>query len=96
MNMQAMLKQAQKLQSEMMKEKKAIDETLFEGTSSLVNVKVYGNKKIDSVEVSKDALDDIEMLQDMIVIAVNNAMDKIDSVVESKMGKYTNGMNGMF
>ena len=46
MNMQAMLRQAQKIQSEMMKEKKAIDETLFEGNSELVTIKAYGNRNI--------------------------------------------------
>jgi len=96
MNMQAMLKQAQKLQNDMMKEKKAIDETLFEGNSSLVTVKAFGNKKIESVVVKEEALDDVEMLQDMIVIAVNNVMDQIDKVTEEKMGKYTKGMPGLF
>ena len=47
MNMQAMLRQAQKIQSEMMKEKKAIDETLFEGNSELVTIKAYGNRNIE-------------------------------------------------
>jgi len=96
MNMQAMLKQAQKLQNDMLKEKKKIDETLFEGTSSLVTVKVYGSKKVDSVVVKEEALDDVEMLQDMIVIALNNAMEQIDKELDEKMGKYTKGMPGLF
>ena len=94
--MQAMLKQAQKLQNDMLKEKKAIDESLFDGSSALVDVKVYGNKKIESVIVKEEALTDIEMLQDMIVIAINNAMEQIDKVVDQKMGKYTKGMPGLF
>ena len=56
MNMQAMLRQAQKLQGEMMKEKNAIDETLFEGVSALVTVKAYGNRKIESVEIKDEAM----------------------------------------
>ena len=72
MNMQAMLRQAQKLQSEMMKEKKAIDETLFEGVSALVTVKAYGNRKIESVEIKDEAMEDKEMLQDMLLIAFND------------------------
>lgn len=96
MNMQAMLRQAQKLQSEMMKEKKAIDETLFEGVSALATVKAYGNRKIESVEIKDEAMEDKEMLQDMLLIAFNDLIEKIDKKTEEKMGKYTNGMSGLF
>ena len=96
MNMQAMLRHAQKLQSEMMKEKKAIDETLFEGVSALVTVKAYGNRKIESVEIKDEAMEDKEMLQDMLLIAFNDLIEKIDKKTEEKMGKYTNGMSGLF
>ena len=96
MNMQAMLKQAQKLQSEMMKEKKAIDETIFEGSSPLVTVKAYGNKKIESVSINDEAMSDKEMLEDMLLIAFNDVIDKIDKKTDEKMGKYTNGMSGLF
>lgn len=96
MNMQAMLRQAQKLQSEMMKEKKAIDETLFEGVSALVTVKAYGNRKIESVEIKDEAMEDKVMLQDMLLIAFNDLIEKIDKKTEEKMGKYTNGMSGLF
>lgn len=96
MNMQAMLRQAQKLQSEMMKEKKAIDETVFEGNSPLVTVKAYGNKKIESVSIKEEAMEDKEMLEDMILIAFNDVIEKIDKKTEEKMGKYTNGMSGLF
>lgn len=96
MNMQAMLKQAQKLQSEMMKEKKAIDETIFEGSSPLVTVKAYGNKKIESVSINDEAMSDKEMLEDMLLIAFNDVIDKIDKKIDEKMGQYTNGMSGLF
>ena len=90
MNMQAML------QSEMMKEKKAIDETIFEGSSPLVTVKAYGNKKIESVSINDEAMSDKEMLEDMLLIAFNDVIDKIDKKIDEKMGKYTNGMSGLF
>lgn len=98
MNIQAMMKQAQALQKNMMKEKEEIDNTEFTGTSSFVTVTLKGDKtikniKIDSEELSKD---DIEMLEDMIVVAINNAMKEIDKVTEQKMGKYTKGMPGLF
>lgn len=98
MNIQAMLKQAQKLQKEMMETKKIIDETVFTGESSFVKVNVYGNKKIKEIMIEEKDLssDDIEMLQDMIVVAINDAMNKIDKETENKMGKYTQGMPGLF
>ena len=98
MNIQAMMKQAQALQKNMMKEKEEIDNTEFTGTSSFVTGTLKGDKtikniKIDSEELSKD---DIEILEDMIVVAINNAMKEIDKVTEQKMGKYTKGMPGLF
>ena len=98
MNIQAMMKQAQKLQKEMMETKKIIDETVFTGESSFVKVNVYGNKKITDIMIEEKDLssDDIEMLQDMIVVAINDAMNKIDKETENKMGKYTQGMPGLF
>ena len=86
MNIQAMMKQAQKLQKEMMETKKIIDETVFTGESSFVKVSVYGNKKIKEIMIEEKDLssDDIEMLQDMIVVAINDAMNKIDKETEKK------------
>ena len=98
MNMQAMLKQAQQLQKKMMDDKKAIDEKIFEGKSSLVTVTMTGDKKTKSVKINADDLnlDDIEMLEDMIMLAFNDVMAKIDKETEDKMGKYTQGMPGLF
>lgn len=98
MNIQAMMKQAQQLQKKMLAEKKEIDETVFEGKSSLVTVKVTGDKKLTGVSLNLDdiSIDDKEMLEDMIMLAINDAMSKIDKETESKMGKYTKGMPGLF
>ena len=98
MNMQAMLKQAQALQKDMLKVKDEIDKTEFVGESSLVKVTLKGTKEVVKVEIQGvDTLekDDIEMLQDMIVIAMNDAMKKIDKTTESKMGKFGN-IPGLF
>ena len=98
MNMQAMLKQAQKIQAEMAKSKEEIDSTEFVATSSLVTVTMMGSKQLKSVKIDAEALekDEIEMLEDMILIAVNNAIDQIDGETERRMGKYTQGMPGLF
>ena len=98
MNIQAMMKQAQALQKNMMKEKEEIDSSEFVGSSSFVTVTLTGNKKIKNVKIDTKELneDDIEMLEDMITVAINNAMSEIDKVTEEKMGKYTKGMPGLF
>ncbi len=97
MNIQAMMKQAQKLQKDMMDAKAQIDETVFEGSSSIVTVQVKGTKKLISVNITETVdLEDKEMLEDMIVVAVNDAMKKIDKATEEKLGKYTQGMPGLF
>jgi hypothetical protein len=98
MNMQAMLKQAQKMQKDMMSAKDEIDKTIYEGKSSLVTVKVKGTKELQEVIIDADSLEkeDIEMLQDMIVVAINEANKQIDKDTEQKMGKYTQGMPGLF
>lgn len=98
MNMQAMLKQAQALQKDMLKVKDEIDKTEFVGESSLVKVTLKGTKEVVKVDIQcEDNLEkeDVEMLQDMIVIAMNDAMKKIDKTTESKMGKFGN-IPGLF
>ena len=96
--MQAMMKQAQKLQRDMMETQKQIDEMVFEGKSSLVTVTMNGQKELLSVNIEAESLDkeDIEMLQDMIMVAMNDAMKQVNKVVEEKMGAYTKGMPGLF
>lgn len=98
MNLQAMMKQAQKLQKDMLSEKEKIDNTIFTGKSSIVEVKLKGTKEVIEVKILTDSLenDDIEMLQDMIMVAINDAMKQIDKETENKMGKYTQGMPGLF
>lgn len=98
MNMQAMLKQAQKIQSDMLKEKSQIDEKEFVGSSSLVKIVMNGKKEVKKVELTIDQIeaDDKEMLEDMIMVAVNDAISKIDKETEQKLGKYTQGMPGLF
>ena len=98
MNIQAMMKQAQKLQKDMMKEKNEIDQTVFEGKSSFVTVEVNGKKEILKFKIDCDSLDkdDIEALEDMAVVAINEAMGKVDKLKEKKLGKYTQGMPGLF
>ena len=94
MNIQAMLKQAQNLQKDMQKQEEEIENTTFDGESSLVKVKVNGKKEILSITIqNNDSLekDDLEILEDM-----NNAFKKVDELREQKMSKYSAMMPGMF
>ena len=98
MNIQAMMKQAQKLQSDMMKAKDEIDKMEFSSTNGLVTVKINGKKEIIDVKIENDSdfsSDDLEMLQDMIAIAMNNAMKQVDKVTEEKMGRFSS-IPGLF
>ncbi len=99
MNMQAMLKQAQQMQKQMLAEQETINNTTFTGENGLVKVTMKGSKRIEKVEIKKESdfsSDDLEMLEDMIMVAVNDALGKIDKITEKKMGKYTKGMPGLF
>ena len=98
MNIQAMMKQAQALQRDMLKAKKEIDEKEFVGESSLVKITLLGTKKVKSVKIDSSSdleKDDIEMLEDMIMVAFNDATKKIDEETEKKMGKFAN-IPGLF
>ncbi len=98
MNIQAMMKQAQALQRDMLKVKEELDATEFTGESSLVKVTVLGSKKVIKVEIQdKENLDndDLEILEDMIMVALNDAFSKVDAATEKKMGKFGN-IPGLF
>ena len=98
MNMQAMLKQAQKLQKDMLATQEEINSKEFTGKSSIVTVKMNGKKELLDVKIDIDQIepDDVELLQDMISVAFNDAMNQINKETELKMGKYTQGMPGLF
>ena len=99
MNMQALMKQAQAMQKDINNIKNELDNSIFEGSSSLVKVSVKGNKEIVKVSILDDAKelmgDDISMLEDMIGVALNDAFSKIDKKTEEKMGKYSKMMPGL-
>ena len=99
MNMQAMLKQAQNLQKKMMSEQESINNATFTAENGLVKVTMKGNKRLEKITIEKTpdfSVDDIEMLEDMILVAINDALSQIDKETEEKLGKYTNGLPGLF
>ena len=99
MNIQALMKQAQSLQKDMLKSKEEIDKMEFTSTKDLVTVKVNGKKEVLKVDIQKDddfSVEDLDILEDMIMVALNDAFKQVDKETEKKMGKYANAMPGLF
>jgi len=97
MNMNQILKQAQAMQKDMMKAQEEVAKMTFTASKDLVTVEVNGNRKVTKVTLSEDIdTDDIEMLEDMIMIATNDALSQAEAEMEKKLGKYSKGMPGLF
>lgn len=97
MNMQSLMAQAQRVQKELEKANNEIENTIFTGESGAVKVQISGKNKVVQLEIIDETiLEDKDMLQDMLIVAMNNAFDKIAKVKEEKLGKYTNGLGGLF
>lgn len=99
MNIQGMMKQVQKAQKEMENAQHEIDNSIFEGSAGgVVSVRLYGTKKVESIEIKDEALESGEEVAELLTIALNQAIDKIDLEVEEKIGRLTKGMNipGLF
>ncbi|MBR3617885.1 MAG: YbaB/EbfC family nucleoid-associated protein [Acholeplasmatales bacterium] len=100
MNMQMIMQQAKKMQAQLLKEQEELEKTVYEGTSSLVNVKINGKYEVIEVKFNLsdgevNFSDDMEMLEDMIVVAFNDAVKKIAADKEKKLGKYGQGLAGL-
>lgn len=91
--MQMLMKQAQKMQKDLENTQKELENTKYEGSSSLVKVVVNGNKDLLSVKIVSDEdikADELELLEDMLLVAINDAFKKADSDKQKKLGKYGN------
>jgi DNA-binding YbaB/EbfC family protein len=95
-NLQKMLAQAQKLQEEMEAAQEALKNEKVETTAGggMVKVVVTGEGRLEKLEIDPDAVDpeDVEMLQDLVLAAVNEAARKVDAEVQEKVGALTGGM----
>ena len=96
-NMSNMMKQAQKLQAKMLKLQEEMAEKTVETASGggMVKVVANGRQQIVSVSIEKEVVDpdDVDMLQDLILAAINDALAKSQEMVTSEMSKLTGGMN---
>lgn len=101
-NMNNMIKQAQKMQQDMLKMQEEIEQQSVEATSGggAVTVKMSGKKVLEEIKIKPEVVDadDVEMLEDLILVAVNDALKKVDDINQSKMSQLTGGMNipGLF
>lgn len=101
-NMQGMMKKVQKMQQDMLKMQEELKNRTVEATAGggAVTVVVTGRKTVEKVTIAPSAVDteDVEMLEDLVTTAINEAMRKVDEMTEKEMGKITGGMKlpGMF
>ncbi|MBE7023223.1 MAG: YbaB/EbfC family nucleoid-associated protein [Clostridia bacterium] len=101
-NMNQMLKQAKKMQEQMMKMQEEMEEKVYEASSGggAVTVKMNGKRELEEVILKPDVVDpdDIEMLQDLIMVAVNDVLHKVEETSADEMSKLTGGINipGLF
>ena len=102
MNMQQMMRQAQKMQKELQKAQQEIAEMTFEGTAGggMVTAVARGDKSIESITINPDVVDpeDVEMLQDLVIAAINEAVENIEKTTEEEMSAITGGVSlpGLF
>jgi DNA-binding YbaB/EbfC family protein len=98
--MNALMQQAQKMQKELERAQKKLEETLFEVESAggAIKISLYGSRKIEKIEIDKDAIDpeDKEMLEDMLKIAINEVNDKVYEAEQAIQNKFTKGMKMPF
>ena len=101
-NMQQLARQAQKLQQQMAKLQEELETREYEASAGggMVTVKVNGKHEVLGIEIKPEAVDpdDVEMLQDLVLAAVNEAMRQATDTTEREMGKVTGGLNmpGLF
>ncbi|MFC4306873.1 YbaB/EbfC family nucleoid-associated protein [Cohnella boryungensis] len=101
-NMNQMMKQVKKMQEQMLKAQEELGSKTLEGTAGggVVTVTVNGHKKLLDIKIKPEAVDpeDVEMLQDLVLTAVNDALAKADDLANQDMSKYTGGMKipGLF
>lgn len=101
-NMNNMMKQMQKMQKEMAKAQEELKDLTVTGTAGggMVSIVADGHKNIVDVIIKEEVVDpdDVDMIQDLVLAATNDALKKVDELVSEKMGRFTQGMNvpGMF
>ena len=97
MNMQALMMQAKKMQKDIEKTQKELENNSYEGKSQMVTVVINGSGKLISVKIDSDSIekDDFDLLEDMFLLATNDAISKMEKDKQEKLGKYSHMFNGL-
>ena len=98
MNMQNLMAQAQRMQKDIQAKQEQINKQLFIGESQAVAITINGKKEMTDIKIDKSIIkdsEDIEALEEMITIAFNNALEKVNQEIDTKLGVYAKGLNGL-
>lgn len=97
MNIQNLMQQAQKMQRDIAQKKESFNKKEFLEEYEFIKIYAFGDRKIKKIEIIKRDFqnDDLEMIQDILCIAINNLMQKIDKDFEKEMGQYGSSLNGL-
>lgn len=93
MDINMIMRQAQKMQSDLKKTQSKLEKTIYEGTSNGISIKINGKNECQEISIPDELMDDKEMLQDMLMIAFNNATEACAKDREKELGGLTGGLN---
>lgn len=97
MNIQSLMNQARKLQGELEKTTKEIENKVFNYENENILVEISGKNEVSKIKIkNKEIINDVEMLEDVLTVAMNNVLEQIKAEKNQKLGKYTNGLGGLF
>lgn len=94
-NMNNLMRQAQKMQKQMEEAQAKMEESVVTGTAGggAITAKVNGKKELIEIKINPEVLDDVEMLEDLILVAVNDGLNQADKMIAREMGQITGGLN---
>ncbi|CCX35606.1 nucleoid-associated protein CXIVA_09260 [Clostridium sp. CAG:1000] len=97
MNIQSLMNQARKLQGELEKTTREIENKVFNYENENILVEITGKNAVSKIKIkNENIINDVEMLEDILTVAINNVLEQIKLEKDKKLGKYTNGLGGLF
>ena len=97
MNIQSLMNQARKMQGELEKTTREIENKVFNYENENILVEITGKNAVSKIKIkNENIINDVEMLEDILTVAINNVLEQIKLEKDKKLGKYTNGLGGLF
>lgn len=91
------MNQARKLQGELEKTTREIENKVFNYENENILVEITGKNTVSKIKIkNENIINDVEMLEDILTVAINNVLEQIKLEKDKKLGKYTNGLGGLF